>query len=62
MDVKQCDRCGKFYELYNHLELNCIKLGKETYSKISWNEKYEYDLCSECMKELLKWLKREGEA
>ena len=60
MDVKQCDRCGKFYELYNHLESNRITLGQEIYSKIIGGLKY--DLCSECMKELLKWLKREGEA
>lgn len=56
MDAKKCDRCGKYYDLYNtnNHKANGIKLA-------SYNESGLYeliksiDLCPECMEDAKKF-------
>lgn len=59
MDARKCDRCGKYYDLYNtdNDKPNTIKF-------VSLNEKRQYcegavksfDLCPECMKAAKKFM------
>lgn len=60
MNAKKCDRCGKFYDMYDYKLLKC-----EHGNTVSiWNIKangYEeitkrFDLCKSCMTELEKFL------
>lgn len=57
--ARKCDRCGKLYEQYNHIELeDKIVNGIYTVENKVNNRhvKHHYDLCEECCWELLIWL------
>ena len=60
-DAKQCDRCGKLYVRYSGLQFtetgsryNNITLYGTGFSK-------DYDLCIDCMRQLIRWLKNESD-
>lgn len=59
-DAKQCDRCKRFYsiELFKNLdeEWYGLKIYKECIPDF---ESHYIDLCDDCKKKLLKWLKCE---
>lgn len=61
MEAKQCDRCGKFYniDLFSNLdkEWNSYKIIKECYPD---SESHYIDLCDDCKKKLTEWLKGGG--
>lgn len=60
--AKQCDRCGKFYSNYQTtsggfngiLTANIDQSGK-------YYSKSIYDLCPECMEQLIEWLENKSE-
>ena len=57
--ARKCDRCGKLYEDYDGCE---VQEGGHRYNKLEllrgWNDACKtYDLCPECMKSLIKWIK-----
>ena len=66
MDVKKCDRCGKYYEFYKRAQRNSdSKKIKQLLEiprnglKLMYNNLYgsnTIDLCPECFEELIKWL------
>lgn len=62
--AKKCDRCGKFYEVYNKKEDN-ININKIMSFNIYCNTNYfnnvPIDLCPECKDSFNSWFKKEGE-
>ena len=63
MITKQCDRCGRFYFIYNtandenHINGFCtVNIQNPTYYIHG-----PYDLCNVCSKELFKWFKDKKE-
>lgn len=54
--AKKCDRCGKYYP---HLGLNGQYVTVVNDRRKRTGECF--DLCDECMKKLVKWLKNEVE-
>lgn len=61
MNAKKCDRCDKFYELYNeksyNADPNALMLIQEQENKETYYPK-QYDLCPSCMIELQKFILR----
>ena len=73
MDAKKCDRCGEYYQPYTNSKICSIEdilkttekdIVGELYSKTcsSLNKKqyftiYTYDLCPECMRKQVMFLK-----
>lgn len=60
MNAKKCDRCGKFYEIYDY-KLNKVEHGNALaiYNiKTSGYEEFikRFDLCKSCMLKLEKFL------
>ena len=66
MNVKKCDRCGKYYEFYKREQRNSdskkikqlLEISRNGL-KLMYNELYSsdtIDLCPECFEELLQWL------
>ena len=62
MQAKKCDRCGKFYELYDGFEIakggnkyNTVRLEKLVCDSIY----RKFDLCPECMEKLVNFIKNE---
>lgn len=58
----KCDRCGRFYEIYDGIPLNEGEGKYNGMSLLKWDTSYsalnqDYDLCPECMKSLFEWLK-----
>ena len=58
-DAKKCDRCGKLYDNYDGRK---VQEGGNSYIKLAllrgWNDSFrQYDLCPECIKLLIKWIK-----
>ena len=60
MDAKKCDRCGAFYEVrYSNIideltkAINAITHAEDLREIMEEN----VDLCPDCSKQLLKWLK-----
>lgn len=53
MNVKKCDRCGKYYEYYS--DPNGLKLTRSTYNNVIWCDR-QIDLCEDCMFDLRCWL------
>lgn len=64
MKARKCDRCGKFYEEYNGTEetksANALRLMGVT--QTAAHGKNWYDLCEDCMKELVSFLDTPPEA
>ena len=58
-NAKKCDRCGKFYELYNiandDVKPNCVAAVNCDFKGI-YTKDIMYDLCPECMTEFKKWM------
>ena len=65
MNVKQCDRCGRLYEAHENIldnhekPVNCLEICYDDgYSGFeSYDIRAVVDLCPNCMKEFLGWLK-----
>lgn len=59
MKARKCDRCGTFYEMYQTSRgtghANAVRLVEITPTD-NTNNKDKYDLCSECMAELVNFL------
>lgn len=58
-DAKKCDRCRKLYENYDGCK---VQEGGNSYNKVAllrgWTDSFrEYDLCPECMRLFIKWIK-----
>lgn len=55
-DAKKCDRCGKLYEWYcteyDGTDINGAGLFRDRQYSIF------YDLCPECLEELIEWIER----
>lgn len=55
--IKQCDRCKEAYDPYNISNYDDeswrYRVRKDCYP---YPEEHEIDLCSECRKELIRWL------
>jgi hypothetical protein len=60
MDAKKCDRCGSFYEIRNTTIIEDLA---EAFNVTTHAEDLHkimemcVDLCPDCSKQLLKWLK-----
>ena len=55
--AKKCDRCGKFYENYptgNKSQYNALRIIQRNSIGETINGYTTYDLCPECMDELVK--------
>lgn len=56
--AKMCDRCGKYYSIYNNTN-DKVKVNGFMYLNIDKAGKYwshnSNDLCPECMKQLKDW-------
>ena len=59
MKAYKCDRCGKLYEYYDGIELvsGGYKFTIFSISNYFGIANEDYDLCPECMKSLIKWIK-----
>lgn len=59
---KRCDRCDNTYNNYaidyGEVQINGIELVKIGETGGVSNQREIYDLCSECMESLTKWLKK----
>ena len=53
--ARKCDRCGKLYDYYNHIELD-DKIVNGIYTVEGTEHSHHFDLCEECCWELLIWL------
>lgn len=64
MNAKKCDRCGKLYEYYsgneNKEKANAIRFLEAEYGATVYKCN-SYDLCPECMAELIDWLHKGDE-
>lgn len=62
MDVKKCDRCGKYYEKNESGKYDGGKILMFEHSDFFSREdaKIHGDLCEECAKEFERWLKNES--
>lgn len=61
MNAKKCDRCNKFYELYNVKESDCDPNSISLYQ--IKNDSVcrlvnAYELCPKCMTELQEWTQK----
>lgn len=56
MNAKKCDRCKRYYDRPN-FEQGAAVYANET----GWKDGKELDLCDECTKKLVRWLKNEVE-
>ena len=57
--AKKCDRCGKLYEHYpigNKARFNAIRMLQRSTVGDLINSYTTYDLCPECMDELVKFM------
>lgn len=76
-DIKRCDRCGEAYNPYNDgmdcfdrmpdidedLNLgNCVTVGIEMDGHLYSERCRKFDLCQNCMRELIQFITREGES
>ena len=52
-EAKRCDRCGKYFVLYEGQD---VKVNKIAVNKIEIGNTFRYDLCNDCSKELLKFM------
>ena len=61
MDAKQCDRCGKFYHVFQDANLRPEYAMKKIYSVETQHANHNaakiYDLCVDCTIELMEFLK-----
>lgn len=59
-DVKQCDRCKQFYNFPRLTEQYEEWVGLIVYKNCNPHyDSHHIDLCDDCKKKLLKWLKCE---
>lgn len=62
--AKKCDRCGKFYDVYNsansNKKINSL-IRANTDGKRQYFAQEIIELCPECMNVFEVWLKNEGE-
>lgn len=66
MKALKCDRCNKFYDTYKGKKLNdkgCHYNGMALARDNDYNylSRKEYELCPDCMEELIKFIKKETE-
>lgn len=58
--AKKCDRCGKLHEHYPtsnaNSQYNALRLIQKNITGSIINGNTEYDLCPECMEELLEFI------
>lgn len=59
MNVKKCDRCGKYYDPYGGIEYNNKKVNVLRLARDGEQSVMCKDLCPECMESLIKWLEQE---
>lgn len=52
-DAKKCDRCGKFYDIYEPVD---NAAGFYFANNVGSSLQPLYDLCPDCMEELINWL------
>ncbi len=56
-DAKQCDRCDKFYSIFDReLDFDKDYWRYDIIKDCHPNGSYKVDLCDECKKDLFKWL------
>ena len=61
-NAKKCDRCGKLYEEYNGIRLKGQGNGYQ-YLYLGGNNIVSklFDLCEDCMTEVIDWIKAGGD-
>ena len=57
-DAKKCDRCGRFYDIYKPDD-NAV--GFRFIDSAEYPLRPVYDLCPDCMGELINWLTKPEE-
>lgn len=58
----KCDRCGTLYEIYGSGRKGFNSVAIISKNQLGTNDAVEkYDLCPECMKEVLKIMNKKGE-
>lgn len=61
MMVFKCDRCGAIYERTHYIDTNnCVEVGYiDGKGRFQWDSRY--DLCPDCIKDLVKWIEGEND-
>lgn len=58
MKAKKCDRCHKFYDIYEGE--NILLTGETDSTEYDYVEARRWDLCPDCMKDILFYIKNGG--